>query len=45
MVMWSVAVLEPALPLRSRNASGSPVPVSPVLSVPWSTNDQIGWNP
>src|SRR4051794_7833832 len=38
--MWSTTVLEPALPARSRNASGSPVP-----SGPWSTNAHIGWKP
>ena len=38
--MWSAAVLEPALPLRSIPASGSPVPAPP-----WSTNASSGWNP
>ena len=38
--MWSVTVLEPALPARSLNASGSPVP-----SDPWSRNAHSGWKP
>ncbi|TCO55733.1 hypothetical protein EV192_107156 [Actinocrispum wychmicini] len=35
--MWSAVVLLPALPGRSRIASGSPVP-----SMPWSTKDPSG---
>jgi hypothetical protein len=35
--MWSAAVLEPALPGRSRIASGSPVPCAP-----WSANAHNG---
>ena len=38
--MWSAAVLEPALPGRSRAATGSPVPAGP-----WSTNATSGWWP
>jgi len=35
--MWSVAVLEPALPGRNSTDSGSPVPAAP-----WSTKDHNG---
>ncbi len=38
--MWSATVFEPALPRRSRNASGSPVPWAP-----WSRKAHSGWNP
>ena len=38
--MWSVAVLEPALPGRSDTDNGSPVPAAP-----WSRNDHNGWKP
>ena len=38
--MWSAAVLLPALPARSRPATGSPAPRGP-----WSTNPMIGWWP
>src|SRR5680860_636527 len=38
--MWSAAVLEPALPGRSKVASGSPVP-----RIPWSRKEHNGWNP
>lgn len=38
--MWSAAVLEPALPGRSRAATGSPDP-----AWPWSTNATRGWWP
>ena len=40
MLMWSVAVLLPALPGRNAKANGSPVP-----AWPWSTNAQNGWCP
>ena len=33
-------MFEPALPLRSRNDRGSPVPAAP-----WSTNAHSGWWP
>ena len=35
--MWSVAVLDPALPGRNCTDNGSPVPAAP-----WSTNDHNG---
>lgn len=38
VVMWSFAVLEPALPGRSSAATGSPEP-----AWPWSTNATGGW--
>jgi len=38
--MWSTTVFDPALPARSRNANGSPVP-----ACPWSTNAHNGWKP
>ena len=39
-VMWSAAVFDPALPLRSSIVNGSPAPPGP-----WSTNATNGWNP
>ena len=38
--MWSTTVFDPALPGRSTNASGSPVP-----SAPWSRKAHNGWKP
>lgn len=40
VVMWSAAVLLPALPGRSSPATGSPEPLAP-----WSTNTTSGWCP
>jgi len=39
-VLWSATVFDPALPLRSRKASGSPLPAGP-----WSTKAHSGWKP
>jgi len=38
--LWSATVLDPAFPLRSSTARGSPVP-----SGPWSRNAHSGWKP
>ena len=38
--MWSTTVFDPALPGRSTNANGSPVPPAP-----WSQKAHSGWNP
>jgi hypothetical protein len=40
VVMWSLAVVEPALPGRSSAATGSPEPAGP-----WSTKATRGWLP